>query len=180
MVGGFRLVPSATPFSLTLRPHASDGKTPLITSGQLVIDAGSNRRPEAIGSKGEANFKEIPPNVWGTTVQVIPLVNGYEQTPQFIKIDRTAIDIALVRLHPRTTLTGSIVPVPAQEDLARIKIVVDGHPGDASPDALGRFSFTVDGQDGDRVRIRAFRDREVAYDEYQTLPGPVTITMPRR
>jgi len=55
--------------------------------------------------------------------------------------------------------------------------MVEGQDGDATPDELGRFKLAVSGKPGDRVRIRVYADGKLVYDDFQMLPGPVTLPM---
>jgi hypothetical protein len=47
--------------------------------------------------------------------------------------------------------------------------------GDGRPDPLGRFDFPVRGKGGERIRLKVYVDGQLRYDEYQTLPGPITL-----
>jgi hypothetical protein len=173
LVGGFKLVPSAPEtFDLAVRAHSKD--SPLLTSGQITLDLPG--LPHAyIGPDGEANFKGISAGFKGAAIRVLAHVEGYEEKWLTTKLDGNVLDVDLDRAHPTTTLNGSIVPLP---DAAKtIKIVVDGQEGDTSPDGLGRFRLNVSGKAGDRVRLKVYSDKKLVYDDYQVLPGPVTLNL---
>jgi hypothetical protein len=70
-------------------------------------------------------------------------------------------------------LTGSIVPVPPKG--RAVVIHVDGGLGEGRADALGRFDIAVSRKIGERVRLKVYVDDELRYDDYQTLPGPITL-----
>lgn len=74
-----------------------------------------------------------------------------------------------------TVLSGLLVPPPGKGKT--IKILVDGQDGDTSPDDLGRFKLNVNGKAGDRVRMKVYEDNKLVYDDYQVLPGPVTLRL---
>jgi hypothetical protein len=173
LVGGFRLVPPAPEtFDLAVRAHSED--SPLHTSGQITLDLPG--LPHAnIGPDGEANFKGISARLRGTQIRVLPHVDGYEEKWLTPKLEGDVLDVDLEKAHPVTVLTGSLVPPPVTGKT--IKILVDGQEGETSPDELGRFKLSVNGKAGDRVRLRVYRGAELVYDDYQVLPGPVTLSL---
>ncbi len=75
----------------------------------------------------------------------------------------------------RLTLIGSIMPPP--EKAEAIRIMVQGQKDETSPDDLGRFKLTVNGKAGDRVRLQIYINGEMAYDDFQVLPGPTMINL---
>jgi hypothetical protein len=85
------------------------------------------------------------------------------------------LDVDLEREHPITVLNGSIIPPPGTGNT--IKIVVEGQEGETSPDEIGRFKLEVSGKPGDRVRLKVYSRGKLAYDDYQVLPGPVTLIL---
>jgi hypothetical protein len=86
------------------------------------------------------------------------------------------LDLSLVRAAPPVSLlTGSIVPPPGKGK--DIKILVDGQKSEASPDQFGRFELNLNGKDGDRVRLKVYANGKLVYDDYQVLPGPVTLKL---
>ncbi|SRR5216684_404371 len=173
VLGGFKLVPPAPEtFDLAVRAHSKD--SPLLTSGQITLDLPG--LPHAnIGPDGEANFKGISARFRGTPIRVLPHVDGYEEKWLTPKLEGSVLDVELERAHPITVLTGSIVPPPATGKT--IKILVDGQEGETSPDELGRFKLNVSGTEGERVRLKVYRGVELVYDDYQMLPGPVTLRL---
>jgi hypothetical protein len=174
IIGGFKLVPvAADSFDITLRAHASDGTAPIITSGSATIDLDNDRRTSAFNSAGEAEFKGIPARFQGANVRILPRVNGYEEVWQSQALRGRALDIELVRASPLTNLRGSLVPAPARPK--SIRILVDGQRAEATPDGFGRFEIEVSGKAGDQVRLKVYSADKLIYDDYQTLPGPVTL-----
>jgi len=173
LIGGFKLVPPPPPtFDLAVRAHSSD--TPLITKGQVTLELPG--LPHAnIGPDGEANFKGISAQYKGKPIRVLPQIDGYEQQWLTPTVEGDTLDLTLEKEHPVTTLTGSLLPAPAAGK--KVKVTVDGQDADTSPDELGRFKLAVNGKPGDRVRIRVYQDGKVIYDDYQILPGPVTLPL---
>lgn len=178
LLGGFKLVPAAADtFDLTVRAHSADDSAPMINSGQVTLDLGNDRRTQPFGQNGEANFKGIPARLLNTTIKVLPQVDGYAGKWKSVEIQGKVLDIPIEKAEtPRSILKGSVEPPPrTSEDLT---IVVEGQQGEAKVDKFGRFEIPVDGKDGDRVRIKVFLGTKLVFDDFRTLPGPITI--PRR
>ncbi len=175
--GGFTLIPQVESFDLTVRLHEVDGRGKLLTAGKVIVDLDSDRRTGEIDSKGEANFKEIPQKFWGTQIKIHPQVEGYEETsiPVTVKSKSRTIDLGLKREQPLSMLRGTIVPPPGPKK--QIKLFVDGAKGEGQADDLGRFEFSVKGKEGEVIRLKVYADGQVVYDDYQTLPGPVTLLL---
>jgi hypothetical protein len=173
LVGGFKLVPSAPEtFDLAVRAHSNE--SPLITSGQITLDLPGLPRAD-IGPDGEANFKGISAGFKGKPIRVLAHVDGYEEQWLTPKLEGGVLDVDLERAHPATVLIGTLDPPPGAG--RSIKILVDGQDGETSPDELGRFKLRVSGKAGDRIRLRVYRDGRMVYDDYQVLPGPVTLSL---
>jgi len=171
LVGGFKLVPPAETFDLAVRAHSKDN--PLLTSGQITLDL--PRLPHAkIGPDGEANFN-ISARFRGMPIRVLPHVDGYEEKWLTSKPEGNVLDVELESAHPVTVLHGSLVPPPSTGRI--VKILVDGQEGETSPDELGRFKLDVGGKAGDRVRLKVYSGGKLVYDDYQVLPGPVTLRL---
>jgi len=189
MTGGFKLVPAApATFDLTVRPRSADGRDPIIISGKITIDLDTDRRTEAIGSNGEADFKGVPPRFQGATLKILPQVEGYEKQWQRHKLHGNVLELPLVRpTSPMTRLAGSIEPPPA--NWKELRVTVDGQTNEGKVDKLGRFVLDVNGKDGERVRLKIYAARpanttsataegqEIVYDDFQVPPGPVTLKL---
>jgi hypothetical protein len=179
LVGGFKLVPTAPDtFDLTVRAHSVDQRDPLITSGKITIDLDNDRRIAFLGANGEADFKGVPPKFRNSTLKVLPQVDGYEEQWQEQKLGSSVLDLPLVRATaPIIVLTGTLTPLPGAD--STIKIFVDGQDATATPDDLGRFKLNVNGKAGERVRVKVYANQKSVYDDYQVLPGPVTLRLHR-
>lgn len=180
VLGGFKLVPpAAETFDLTVRVHSTDERDPIITSGQVTLDLDNDRRTAVIGASGEVDFKGIPSKFRGASVKVLPQVEGYERRWQEDELKTDVLDLSLPRAAvPLTLLTGTITPPSGSGET--LKILVEGQPGETSPDTLGRFALDVRGNVGDRVRLRVYSGGQLVYDDYQVLPGPVTLSLSKQ
>ncbi len=104
---------------------------------------------------------------------MLALVEGYNDAWQDVMVKESVIELPVKRAKPLSRLTGAIVPVPRQGN--EIRLFVDGGLGEGRPDSLGRFDFPVRAQQGERIRLKVYVSGQLRYDEYQTLPGPVTL-----
>jgi hypothetical protein len=178
LIGGFRLVPSSTEsFDLTVRAHSTDGHDPVVRSGAVIIDFDSDRRTRPFSSEGEAVFKAVPARFRGAQVKVLAQVDGYEMKWQEERISSAVLELSLARTVSMTTLFGSLTPIPSKRN--DVKIMVDEQQESTSPNEVGRFELKVRGNPGDRVRIKVYERNKMVYDDYQVLPGPVTLSLPR-
>ena len=180
LVGGYKLVPPAPEtFDLTVRPYSADGRDPIITSGKITIDLDNDRRTASLGDKGEADFKSIPAKFRSEPLKVLPEIGGYDNKGQRLTLaaNSNVLEVPLQRAAP-IALKGRIDPPPANPK--SIRIVVDGQKEETSPDDLGRFELSVNGKAGDRVRLIVYADGKSVYEDFEQLPGPVTLTLPGR
>ena len=165
VLGGFLVIPRTDTFDLTIRPHGSDA--PLITSGQIRVEFGNFAPAQDINANGEADFKGVPHKFRGTTVRVLPKVDGYKDEYQTVVLDKDAIDLNLVKTPPpETVLKGKIVPAPGKEQ--RVKVLIQGEHGDTVPDRYGRFQFVIHKKLGEIVRVTVCASGKRIYDDYQT------------
>jgi hypothetical protein len=177
LVGGYKLVPPAPEtFDLTVRPYSADGRDPIIKAGKITLDLGNDRRTASVGDKGEADFKGIPAKFKSAPLKVLPEIDGYDNKGQTLTLaaNSNILEVPLLRAAP-ISLKGRIDPPPANPK--SIRIVVDGQKDETSPDDLGRFELSVNGKAGDRVRLIVYANGKPAYDDFQQLPGPVTLTL---
>ena len=73
------------------------------------------------------------------------------------------------------TLIGSIMPPPKKGEV--VKIMVEGQKSMTSPDDWGRFKLPLNGKAGDRIRLQVYVNGKMTYDDFQVLPGPVTLSL---
>lgn len=104
-----------------------------------------------------------------------PHVEGYEDRTYRVPVKSRVIDLVLERSHPTSMLTGTVVPAPGTA--RTVTVFTDGDGGEGKADEFGRFRFSVKGKAGEQVRMKIYVDGKIAYDDYQTLPGPVTISI---
>jgi hypothetical protein len=177
ILGGFKLVPTPPEtFDLTVRPRSADSGDPFITSGRIVIDLDNNRQVQLINPNGEADFKGIPSKFRGVTIEVIPQIEGYEEKPQYPRLVGDVLNLTLEKAAPRlTTLKGSVFPPPRKGQ--EIQIVVDGQKAETFSDELGRFELNMNGKEGDKIRLKAYSEGKLLYDDFQILPGPVILRL---
>jgi len=179
LVGGYKLVPPAPEnFTLTVRPYSAG--EPIVRNGEITIDFGNDRKTKGVGTNGEAYFNDVSTKFKSAPLKVLPEIEGYENKEQTLTLEANSdvLKVLLVKAAaPATILQGRIDPPPANPKTFRI--VVDGQKAETSPDDLGRFELSVNGQARDRVRLIVYANGKPVYDDFQQLPGPVTLTLHR-
>ncbi|HEV7668998.1 MAG TPA: TIR domain-containing protein [Thermoanaerobaculia bacterium] len=146
VLGGFKLVPPITPFALTVFVHGPGGvhDLPLRGKGVVILDLGPDRRREAIGEKGQAQFASIPATFRGQEIAVGLEADGFDlgESSRQARLDS---EVLYLEAKPRPfkirgrVLGGDGRPVPG----ARLRL------GDLPPffsDPDGRFSLEVPGE----------------------------------
>jgi hypothetical protein len=165
IVGAF-WVPRIDAFDLTVRPHGPDQQ--LITSGKIRIELGSLALTQDVNLNGEADFKGIAYRYRGTSVRMLPQIEGYIQNYQEVRLDKDAIDLNLVKsFPPMTVLRGRLTPAPPKSQL--VSILVEGEDGESVPDHFGRFQIVVHKRIGERVGLNACAGGRSIYNNYITL-----------
>jgi hypothetical protein len=144
--------------------------------GSVILDLGSDRRVAPIGTNGEANFKGIPQRFWGSNAKIFIEAAGYETTTRQYTVNKTAIDVPVEPAREQVTvLRGTVFPPPMKQQ--SVEISVAGQNVTTKPDASGAFLMQVAGQGGDKIRLIVSVDGKVVFDNYQILPGPVTVRL---
>jgi hypothetical protein len=95
------LVPaSADSFDLTVRAHAADGSMTRVTSGSLLLEIGRETRKAVFDDDGNADFKAIPQRFMGTSVSLLPKVDGFQTAAIHTDLHGPTVEIALQRPEP--------------------------------------------------------------------------------
>jgi len=162
-----------TTFNLTVRPTGPRGES--VRTGRLTIQYADKTDSEAVGNNGEANFKQIPADIRGQNIRVIPEIEGFDQAPLSVSINSVAVDVALLPENFETPLIGSVRPPPGKGKIVRI--VVEGEDSEAIADDFGRFRLIVHKKSGSKVRLRAYLNEKEVYDDFEVVGGPVTLVM---
>lgn len=162
-----------TTFNWTVRPIGPRGET--LSTGRLTIQYADKTDSEAVGNNGEANFKQIPADIRGQNIKVIPEIEGFGQAPLYASTNSLAVDVSLLPESFETPLTGFVRPAPGERQV--VKIIVEGEDSEAITDEFGRFRLVVHKKSGSKVRVKAYLNEKEVYDDFQILPGPVTLVM---
>src|SRR6266851_292485 len=169
-LGHYLYVPSNQSFTATITPLA-DGM-PVKTPGKIQLQYADNSPIQDINSLGQAEFKLIPMQYLDQKVKVWPKVPGYQEQYQEISLTDTGINIELRKID--TVLKGQITPIPKGKT---VRVLVDGEDSEAIPDEFGRFEITIHGRFEGKVRVRVWVNGIQKYDDFQQLPGPVSIPL---
>jgi sulfatase modifying factor 1 len=79
VAGGFYLAdPSAVPFAVTVRVQGPGGPGSAVSTGRVIMELGRSLPESELNSRGEAEFKEIPPSYRGAKVRFFLTSPGFE------------------------------------------------------------------------------------------------------
>jgi cellulose biosynthesis protein BcsQ len=175
LLGGFYLVPQQESVAYVVRVFGPSGP---LKEGRVTIDLGNNRRTVPISSAGEALFTSMPQSSMGTRTNLIVEAPGYQ--PRIVNVILSPVGTEIpveTERAPSTILSGVIFPPPKKNE--GFRIVVDNQPSVSTvPDESGKFRLIVTGKNGEKVRLKVYDGQNrVVYDDYQVLPGPVTVTL---
>lgn len=151
--------------SITVRLYDVEQRERLITSGQVVLDLGDDRRTRAVGPDGQATFAQVPMKFLAGEVQVVPVVERYRTTqPGPYRVSGTrVVEIAMARVPDSTRVAGTVVdgrgPVPG--------VLVNFADGlvTARTDENGNFRTVLPLESGRVVPVSVVLDGRTAYDE---------------
>jgi hypothetical protein len=173
VVIGLYGIPKRDTFNLTVRPVGPRQES--INIGKLTLQFADKLDTEMVGPNGEANFKQIPEVYWGQTLKITPEVDGFDRAPLYSQVNSVAIDLPLVPERFETHFSGKVLPPPRKGQT--VKILVEGEEQEATSDQFGRFDLIVHRREGTRVRVAVYSNGMQVYDDFETLPGPVTLAI---
>ena len=152
-------------FDLTVRAHSADGTVPVVKVGTLTLELDNNRITKALAPEGEADFKGVPAKFWGTTIRILPQVDGYEQKWQEHKIQRNSLDLPLDRIRPRPIIYQGFVQDERGSPIAGVQVTSPDCDQQALTNAKGTFTFQVSGTPETRCHMVFSK---VGYTPYNT------------
>jgi hypothetical protein len=142
--GGLKLVPPpGDTFDLTVRAHSADGSVPVIKSGSVTLELDDNRLTKPLAPEGEADFKGVPAKFWGTTIGILPQVDGYEEKWQERKVEGNSLDVPLERIRPRPITYRGFVQDEQGSPLSGVQVTSPDCDQQSSTNAKGTFTLQV-------------------------------------
>jgi hypothetical protein len=164
VIGGHVLPRHHETFDVTLRAHSASEA--LIRKGSIRMELGGAAQVAEIGSNGDADFKGISARFMGAEVRILPMVDGYEQEYQTVKLTSEVVNINLRGETSLFTLQGQLEPTPP---VGRIVTVLVEGAEPVSPDRYGRFTVLVHRKPGDVVRVNVCADGHRVHDDFHAL-----------
>lgn len=163
--GGFKLVPPpGDTFDLTVRAHSADGSVPVIKSGSVTLELDINRQTKSLAPDGEADFKGVPAKFFGTTIRMLPQVEGYEEKWQEHKVESNYLDLSLERIRPRAITYQAFVQDERGNPLAGVQVTSPDCGQQASTDAKGTFAFQISATPETRCHMVLSKDGYTPYN----------------
>jgi hypothetical protein len=144
VVLGFRLVPDAQPFDVTVFVHGEGGPQDVIlrNSGNVLIDLAGDRRRESIDDQGRAFFTGIPAAFRGQSVAVAIDAQGYESATRAGTI-KMAGNSAYIAIRPKDTEFSGYVRADSGQPIAGATISIAGVS--TQSDTSGYFKLAIRG-----------------------------------
>lgn len=170
VLGGIFLANPENTFSLAVRVYGPGGRGSVITHGDVMVDLGDDRRVQAIGSNGQANFFQIPARFLAESIQVIPLVEGYAASdggPYQVPTNRV-IELHLERVPDSTVIRGTVFDGSGQTvSGARLSF---GHGlAETLSDEDGQFSAALPAKEGQRLPLLVTLNGRLVYDNFMVV-----------
>lgn len=142
--GGFYVVPPPRDtFDLTVRAHSADGSVPVIKSGSVTLELDNNRPTRSLAPDGEADFKGVPAKFLGTTIRILPQVDGYEEKWQEHKVEANSLDLSLEKIWPRPIAYQGFVQDEQGNPLSGVQVTSPDCDQQVLTNAKGTFVFQV-------------------------------------
>lgn len=170
VLGGLFLANPESTFSLAVRVYGPEGRASVITHGDIMVDLGDDRRVQAIGENGQANFFQIPSRYLAEPIQVIPLVERYaadESGPYQVPPNRV-IELQLERVPDSTRIRGTVFDANGRTvSAARLSF---GHGlAEAQSDDNGQFAATLPAREGQTLPLLVTLNGRLVYDNYMVV-----------
>jgi hypothetical protein len=70
--------------------------------GKLRVELGNRSAIEDVRENGEADFKGIPSRFRGSTIRVLPQIEGFQQEYQNLRLTSDVVDLDLKKADPVT------------------------------------------------------------------------------
>ncbi|NOT09327.1 MAG: hypothetical protein HOP28_14115 [Gemmatimonadales bacterium] len=160
----------AASFSLTVRVHGPGGAADLIREGSLTVDLAGVRRTASIGANGEVVFAEVPADLDGGTIRIIPEVPAFElANDAAVTIPEShVIDLALKRRTYTTTVRGVVLD-QAGKTVRNAALSFNGGAVSVTSDSAGHFVAVLPLQPGSVIPLTVSIRGHVVYDDNVTV-----------
>ena len=167
VLGGIFLANPEKTFNLAVRVYGPEGRSNLITHGNVLVDLGDDRRIQPIGADGQANFFQIPSRFLAQPIQIVPLVERYvaAETGPFEVPASRVVELRLDRVPDSTRIRGSVFDASGHTvSAAHLSF---GHGlAEATSGADGQFDATLPLAEGQTVPLLVTLDGRLVYDNY--------------
>ncbi|HEY5408156.1 MAG TPA: hypothetical protein VIJ92_13760 [Ginsengibacter sp.] len=173
---GYIFRPVAGVTSLKITVFGSNTKSELINAGMLKILL--NKPDSQNIHNGLAEFTDIPTSFTGKEVTVIPLVDGYYDVSQQVKInaDDIPVELHLTKKPDSVFISGIVINQAGKAVSNAIIIFEDGFARDTS-DNYGNFRLKLPFKEGHESRIRVYLNNVMMYNNEQTLSSNTSMTL---
>jgi hypothetical protein len=147
-----------------------DPEGEFVTSGELTLDAGSDRDTRPIGADGQVRFENIPPAVFAQGVTLHARVAGFAAAAATLT-ELPAGGVYYLKLTPvATTLRGTVIDAQTRAPIPGVVLTFQSGVATDTTDEQGAFSVALPQPPGERVPVRALKNGRVGFNDMVTIP----------
>lgn len=171
MLGGVFLASPESTANVTVRLSSTAGPEDRISTGEVVLDLGDDRRTRAIGPDGQATFTQVPVQFLNGELGVVARVDRYRMaSPGPYPVSPLGIvEVALEPVRPETVVMGTIVDPTGPVEGATVNFAHGA--ATAVTDRNGNFRLTLPFERTAQVPVMVTVAGRVVYnDSYVVSP----------
>ena len=172
---GIKLASPATGFTLRFIVFGA-GKSELISKGTLKILF--NKPDSAQILNGSVNFTDVPAELQGKPVTVIPAAENYQTKAQDIIIPDNGSPVE-IHLQPKADtikISGLVINTGGQPVADALVNIANGLYS-CKTDEFGNFKTTLPVKEGTELPVRVYYKSKLRYNNSQTLSARVSLTL---
>lgn len=170
VVLGGMLANKAATFSLVVRVHGPGGAADIIREGTLTADLAGDRRTKVIGEEGEVIFANVPNELDGQPIRLIPAVAGFEPSsaaPVVIP-ENHIVELALQRRSFNTAMRGTVTN-SLNQAVKDATLNFNSGAITAVSDQAGNFSVVLPLSPGTVIPLTVTLNGQIVYDDNITV-----------
>jgi len=175
---GYRFKPTESSFSLTVNVFGAGGANPTIGNGTLTAYYGNAHVVKQI-SDGQVILNEIPRELRGEEIRLLPLIEGYsgKELKTAIPPDNSPLNLYVEKVADAVTISGIVLSRKGTVVRDATVVVADGLAR-GSTDKFGNFRLTVPLRDGAETRLRVYVGDQLKYNSLVKLSAEVALDIP--
>jgi hypothetical protein len=174
---GYRFRPAEAAFALTLNVFAAGGGA-AVEHGTLTAYYGNAHVTKPI-SDGQVILNEVPRELRGEQIRLLPLIEGYsgKELKAVIPTDDSPVNLYVEKTADSVTISGIVLTRKGAVVRDATVVVADGLAR-GSTDQFGNFRLTLPLKDGSETHLRVYVGDDLRYNGLVTLSSQVALNIP--